>query len=86
MSFIKILYYGLIVYLIYLLVRFFTSLGRKKSTPKTMPSHSGVMVKDEFCNTYIPREEALREVIHGREYFFCSRECRDKFLERRKAG
>jgi YHS domain-containing protein len=39
------------------------------------------MVKDEICNTYIPKEEAIREVRNGREHFFCSRECRKKFLQ-----
>jgi YHS domain-containing protein len=42
------------------------------------------MVKDEACQTYIPEENALREVIDGHEQFFCSKECRTKFLEERK--
>ena len=42
------------------------------------------MVKDEACQTYLPRSEALRDVIDGREYFFCSKDCRQKFLEERK--
>jgi uncharacterized protein len=37
-----------------------------------------VMVKDDVCNTYIPKEEAIREVRDGRERFFCSEECRRK--------
>ncbi|MBN1271561.1 MAG: hypothetical protein JXB26_04750 [Candidatus Aminicenantes bacterium] len=86
MSLIKIFYYGLIFYLIYLVVRFFFSLSKKKPPSKTIPSRSGVMVKDEYCNTYIPREEAIREIIDGKEYFFCSRECRNKFLEKKKTG
>ncbi len=38
----------------------------------------GEMVKDEICNTYIPREEALTEVRDGQERCFCSEECRRK--------
>ena len=44
------------------------------------------MVKDEFCNTYLPREDALKERIDGKEYFFCCQECRKKFLEQKKSG
>jgi YHS domain-containing protein len=42
------------------------------------------MVKDEMCNTYIPEENALKEKLDGQEYYFCSKECREKFLEQRK--
>ena len=74
----------LFVYLVYLFVRFFRSLGKALRPPRH-PSQSvrGKMVKDEICNTYIPQEEALREVRDGKEYFFCSRECRKAFLDRK---
>ena len=55
--------------------------------PKAAPPRlSGVMVKDEACLTYVPKEDALREVIDGREYFFCSKECRKKFLSDKKSA
>jgi uncharacterized protein len=34
------------------------------------------MVRDRVCNTFIPRDRALRAVVAGREEFFCSPECR----------
>ena len=37
------------------------------------------MVQDQHCKTYIPRREAVRRVIKGREYFFCGKACADKF-------
>ncbi|MCX8159317.1 MAG: YHS domain-containing protein [Candidatus Saccharicenans sp.] len=42
------------------------------------------MVKDEVCNTYIPEDEALKENKNGRVYYFCSEDCRKKFLESRE--
>jgi YHS domain-containing protein len=42
------------------------------------------MVKDEVCNTYLPQEDAIREHIDGTDFFFCSKECRDKFMEQKK--
>ncbi|MBC7360951.1 MAG: YHS domain-containing protein [Candidatus Aminicenantes bacterium] len=45
------------------------------------------MVKDEICNTYIPEDEALKEVRNGQAHYFCSEECRKKFLSsKNKAG
>lgn len=81
---IRLLYYILIAYLIYILIRFFQSLGRRSQAPKSRARLSGMMVKDEACNTYVPKEEAIREVIDGQEYFFCSKECKKKFLAQKK--
>ena len=41
------------------------------------------MVKDEICNTYLPKEEAIAAKFDGKEYFFCSKECHQKFLEQK---
>ncbi len=43
------------------------------------------MIKDDFCNTYLPKENAIREVYERKEYYFCSSECRQKFLEQKKS-
>jgi len=74
----------LIAYVIYLAYRFFKKLITRTPPPPHKPSLSGMMVKDEICNTYVPKEEAIREVFTGKEYFFCSKECRTKFLEQGK--
>lgn len=37
------------------------------------------MVQDPCCKTYIPRREAIKRVLGGKEIFFCSKECADKF-------
>jgi len=37
------------------------------------------MVKDPQCETYIPRDSAVRARIGGRDYYFCSKECMRKF-------
>jgi YHS domain-containing protein len=40
------------------------------------------MVKDETCNTYLSREEAIVEKVGGKDFYFCSQECRLRFLEK----
>jgi uncharacterized protein len=71
----RLVFYIFLIYLAYLVIRVFRSLTRprKPSPPRQI---QGVMVKDDVCNTYIPRDEAIREVRDGRERFFCSEECR----------
>ncbi|MGB8951458.1 MAG: YHS domain-containing protein [Candidatus Aminicenantales bacterium] len=82
---IKLIFYFLLAYLIYQVIRFFQSLSRRSPRPQNpRPRLSGMMVKDQICNTYLPKEEAIREVFDGKEYFFCSKECRQKFLETRE--
>ena len=42
------------------------------------------MVQDPSCMTYIPKRTAYRKTVGGREHFFCSRECAERFM--RDAG
>lgn len=84
MPVIKVILYGLLFYLIYLLFRFFRTLGSASRRPQTPKQASGLMVKDEVCNTYLPKEDTVKEVHEGKEYYFCSTSCRQKFLEQKK--
>lgn len=76
----------ILVYAVYLVFRFIRNLARavRPPSPPSEPRLSGTMVKDEACGTYVPNETAIREVIDGEERFFCSKDCRHKFLEERK--
>jgi len=80
----KVIFYSLLAYTLYLLFRFFRALNKRSNPPRTQKRPSGIMVKDEFCNTYLPKEDAIREVHEGKEYYFCSIDCRQKFLEQKK--
>jgi len=41
------------------------------------------MIQDPVCETYVPRREAVRKVVQGQAYFFCSDECAEKFKAQR---
>jgi len=43
-----------------------------------------VMVKDPYCNVYFPKRDGIHLRFKGDDLFFCSDECRDKFLTERK--
>jgi YHS domain-containing protein len=68
----------LLGYLLYRLVR-----GVFKSGQRITRNEKGgvidEMVQDPVCKTYIPLRDAQRRIVDGREYFFCSKECADKF-------
>ncbi|MFI5183977.1 MAG: hypothetical protein ACHQNV_06245 [Vicinamibacteria bacterium] len=38
------------------------------------------LVRDRTCNTFLPRDRAVRAVISGREEHFCSDACRDRAM------
>jgi len=80
-GFFRILLYALFAYIIYLFIRFYQAIKKSSKKPSASKHHSGVMVKDEICNTYLPKEDAIKEIYEGKEYYFCSNECRQKFLE-----
>ncbi len=72
---IRLVFFFCLIYFAYLVFRVYRSVTRppKPSSPKRI---EGEMVKDDVCNTYIPKDEAIRELRDGRECFFCSEECR----------
>ena len=84
LGFFRFVFYLIVSYVIYLFLRLLLSPRRPARRQPNHPQPSGVMVKDETCNTYLPREEAILEKAEGKDYYFCSQECRQKFLEQRK--
>ena len=73
--------------LFYLLYRVVKSWMASQHTSKTATYHQkpaeidDVMVKDPFCEVYFPKRDGIRITHAGQELFFCSTQCRDKFIE-----
>jgi YHS domain-containing protein len=84
LGFFRLVFYLIVAYVVYLFLRLLLSPPRPARRHINAPQPSGVMVKDETCNTYLPREQAILEKAEGKDYYFCSQECRKKFLEQRK--
>ena len=71
----------------YILYRAVRSWMYKQMPPGTASGGGGpavpvddVMVKDPNCGVYFPKREGIRLQQDGEELFFCSTECRDKYL------
>ena len=76
----RLIIFAILAYLLYRILRGFFGSGQKIEKTK----NGGVideMVRDPFCKTYIPLRDAKRTVIDGKEYFFCSKECANRFQE-----
>jgi len=41
---------------------------------------TGELKKDPACGTYISAATSIKRIVDGETYYFCSAECRDKFV------
>jgi YHS domain-containing protein len=75
----------LLAILYYLLRQMFRSFKTPLQNAQTKPSaqrpddEQDQMIEDPVCHTFVPRRIALVELIEGREYCFCSKECAGQF-------
>ncbi len=77
----------LIAAAIYLIYRFF--LKKKPQIPFSGRSrekgHEDVLVQDPFCKSYVPKGQALSLKHGGETLYFCSPECKERFLSAEKS-
>ncbi|OAG28250.1 YHS domain-containing protein [Thermodesulfatator autotrophicus] len=57
----------------------------KSKTSSSLPEVADKLVKDPVCGVYCPRKSAYTAIWQGKVYYFCSEECRQKFLAEKKA-
>ncbi|HZI93671.1 MAG TPA: hypothetical protein VFE84_05480 [Patescibacteria group bacterium] len=43
-------------------------------------ARTGELVRDRVCNTFLPRERAIGLTRSGETHFFCSEDCRTRFI------
>jgi uncharacterized protein len=83
MRFLLLVFLAYVAYLFLRIVRGVKQAAKRVQAQTGTPRETqGVMVKDEICGTYIPREDALIEKRDGVEHYYCSEECRRKGLAR----
>lgn len=82
---IRLLIAAVAIYLLYRLLW-----KRKPSAPPwgadTHKPQEEVLVQDPWCKTYLPKSQALSLKREGEVVYFCSRECRERFLGKRSGG
>jgi YHS domain-containing protein len=55
--------------------------SQKASFEKKAGDIDNVMVKDPYCEVYFAKKDGVHLNIKGKDVYFCSTECKDKFLE-----
>lgn len=43
------------------------------------------LVKDPICETFVEKDTDYKVKLYDRIYYFCSEECRQKFIEQKKS-
>lgn len=75
-----LIFLGLLILLYYLIKGWISpSKARHMDPGRGDRELESEMVKDPYCQTYIPKNSALCARIDGREYYFCSSQCVKKF-------
>lgn len=77
----------LIAAAVYLMYRLFWKKKPKISFPgrSRETGHEDVLVQDPYCKTYVPRGQAIALKHAGETLYFCSPECRERFLSREES-
>jgi uncharacterized protein len=73
-----------VLFVIRLVLHTLASWFRKPAAPPRQRALGEEMVRDQVCNTFLPKTRALREVMDGQERYFCSVACRDRAREERR--
>lgn len=53
--------------------------GKVAARPPSVPA-GGELKKDPVCGTYVSAAASLTRTVKGETFYFCSPECRDKYL------
>jgi len=79
----KFLIFFIVGYVIYRIIK---SILNEKSfavpndNNKTTAALGEELVEDPCCHTYIPISQAFKKEIAGKEHYFCSKECSEKYI------
>ncbi len=78
-----LLYILIILFIAYLL--FWPKGSSKRKSARTKKDAGPVkLVKDPVCGIYIDEREAIKLRWEGKTYYFCSNECKEKFIHMKK--
>jgi len=73
------------IILIYVLYKIIKNVGQLKPAKnenhkfKASPVGGEDLVEDPVCHTYVPLSQAFKKEISGNDYYFCSKQCSEKY-------
>jgi uncharacterized protein len=80
---IRLIFYGLLFYFGYRILKpWVVSLlqSHQGNPPGEPSSEEAELIRDPQCGTYFLTQRGVEAKIGGRSVYFCSKECRDKYL------
>ncbi len=81
----RLIFYTLVIFAIYWLLRSFLKSKPKKKASSQLPSQiEDELVKDPMCGIYIPKQKAITAKIGGKVYYFCSQKCKEEYTKRQE--
>jgi YHS domain-containing protein len=89
----RLIIYIVIAYIIYsVLKKFLLASGTAKRRGQVTVDNDADVPKasetvlDPVCDSYIPKDRAIKITHGGNPYYFCGEECRDKFISDKDGG
>jgi YHS domain-containing protein len=85
---IRLVVIGILLYILYRLLRGPRIKGMQGGRPRSATSEGAVqdvLVEDPVCHTYIPQGQAVQLHHNKRMYYFCSDKCCRMFLKEKGA-
>jgi YHS domain-containing protein len=80
---IRIIVLAVVAYVFYRALKswMFPSPDASKSvTGNKIDKIDDVMIKDPFCKAYFPKRNAVHLNLDGEDLYFCSTDCKDKYV------
>jgi YHS domain-containing protein len=78
---IRVFLYGILIYVGYRIVKPWIVSFMKSDEDNSVPSSEDTeLIRDPQCGTYFLRQRGIEARIGGKRIYFCSEECRDKYL------
>ena len=78
---IRILIWAFLIYIAYRIVVKLV-IGKSKESANSSGTGSASAYQDPICGVYVSEDDAVIGRHDGQRYYFCSRECLDKFQEK----
>lgn len=81
---IRIILLAILCYILYRLVKSLLLPSSQKFGKQGSPGGKIItdeMVSDPYCKVYIPKRDAIKTTVAGKTLYFCSKECKKKYLK-----
>lgn len=83
----RIIIYAVVIYLLFKLINTVKQIKSDKNEKRQQKSTSGTgedLVEDPVCHTYVPVSQAYKKEISGKDYYFCGKDCAEKYTLEKK--